>query len=232
MRARGSPAAKRSENSASCCTGVITALPSRQARNPPTASANKNAQKMLPLAPLGSDAKSSMDLSAPASRPAWNASPMTTNSASPFTKTSVQTVELNRDFITSSKLFPVACLSSSAARHKSLSNLNRWPRKNFQKPVQIQNQCQPVVMAQHADAMWYVFRRLTQHVVRRNRIGSHHFVRGNSDSQILVASFHAHRSDHHMFRQQTRTAPFGHGDVNQRHNRAAQIENSHQVARP
>src|ERR1700740_2894704 len=112
-RARAPPAASRSENSASCCTGVTTELPRRQARNPPTASDSSTDKITAPLALLGSDAKSTMDLSAPASRPAWNASPITTKSASPLTKTSVQMVELNRDFI--------YCLPNCLLRRSGLS---------------------------------------------------------------------------------------------------------------
>src|SRR5439155_18772905 len=117
-RARASPAARRSENSASCWTGVTTELLKRQARNPPSASDSKTARMTPPLEPLGRDVKSSREFPFD-SRPAWNARPMTTKSASPLTKTSAQMVELNRDFITSSKLFPAERLVQPASHRKS-----------------------------------------------------------------------------------------------------------------
>src|SRR5206468_2397423 len=90
--------ASRSENCASSFTGPTNALFSRHAKNTIAPSTRNRAIITDPLAPLGSEPKSSMD--APLDcRPALYASQSTPNRTSPLTRTRVQIVELNRDFI-------------------------------------------------------------------------------------------------------------------------------------
>src|ERR1700675_2144978 len=138
MRARGSPTASRSENSASACTGPSRA-PKRQASTAAIPNANTTAKSTVPPP---AEPKSNRDAS-PAFFPAVNASPRTTNEITPFSKTSVQIVELSRDFMPSSKSLP-----RSPRRQAALSpqNSNAGPRKNFEQPAQIDHQCQAVVV--------------------------------------------------------------------------------------
>ncbi len=84
-------------------------------------------------------------------------------------------------------------------------------------------------MAQHADAVRHIFRRLLQQIVGRDAVGANDFIGGDPDTHIVVMTIAAQRSHHHVFRQKPGPAAFGHGDVDQRHYNAAQIENSHQV---
>src|SRR2546430_9761487 len=51
--------------------------------------------------------------------------------------------------------------------------------------------------------------------------------RRSSDLFLMVLG--AQRSDHDVLREQPRPSPLGHGDVDQRHNHPAQIENSQQM---
>src|SRR5206468_1959376 len=87
--------------------------------------------------------------------PALNASPRTAKPTTPFSRTSVQIVELSRDFMPSSKSLP-----RSPRRPSALSPQvsNAGPRKNLKQPAQIDQQRQTVVMPQHSDAMRHVFR--------------------------------------------------------------------------
>src|SRR5579859_1788753 len=217
-RARGSPAARRSENSVSCCTGVPMALLRRHISTAATPKLRRTANINAPLAPLGRLPKSKSD-TAPASRPAWNAMPTMASIAIPAPKASIVIVELSRDFMPSSN--PIL-LKRSSVPIPAISNRRAWI--NFQNPVQIQNQSQTVVVAKHADAVRHAFRRAIKNVFRSHRISADHFVRRNAQPQIVVLSGNFHRSDHHMLRQQTRAAAFRHGDVDQRHDRAAQIK--------
>src|SRR5882757_1642620 len=222
-RARASPAASRSENSVRFCTGVTTELPRRHARIAATPSARSAAPITEPLAPLGKLPKSNSD-TPPDSRPAWYASPNTMKSASPLTKTSVQIVELSRDFMPSSN--PIL-LKRSSFPIPAISNRRAWI--NFQHPVQIQNQSQAIVVAKHADTMRYGFRRTVQDVLRSHGIRSNHLVRGNAQPQNVVLSRRTKRSNDNMLRQQSGPAAFRHGDVNQRHDRAAQVEHADKI---
>jgi hypothetical protein len=103
-RARLSPAAKRSEKSVNCCTGLSTPLPSLHARNSAPATASASAIITAPLAPLGRAPKSEID-APPDCRPALYANPRTANKTAPLTRTSVQILELSRDFMPSSQIF-------------------------------------------------------------------------------------------------------------------------------
>src|SRR6266852_8207617 len=222
-RARGSPAASRSENSARACTGPSSA-PNRHARMTAVASASTMAISTVP--PAGAP-KSNKDAS-PAFLPALKASPRTIKPTTPFRRTSVQIVELSRDFMPPSKSLP------RSPRHPSASSpkiSNTGPRKNLEQPAQIDHQSQAVVMPQHSDAMRHVFRRLLEQILGVHRIGSDDFVGGNADSNVLVMVLAAQGSDHHVLWQQSWPATFRNRDVYQRHDGAAQIEYSDKVCR-
>src|SRR5579859_2218360 len=222
-RARGSPAASRSENSVRFCTGVTTELLRRHARNAATPRARSAAPITAPLAPLGKLPKSNSD-TPPDSRPARYASPSTIKSASPFTKTSVQIVELSRDFMPSSN--PIL-LKRSSVPSRAISNRRAWI--NFQHPVQIKNQSQAIVVTKHADAMRHGFRGTVQDVFRSHRIRSNHFVRRNSQTQDVVLARRTEGCNNNVLWQQSGPAAFRHGNVNQRHDRTAQIEYANKV---
>src|SRR6266852_4275988 len=197
-RARGSPAAKRSENSARACTGPSSA-PNRHARITAVASASTMATSTVPPA---AEPKSNKDAS-PAFFPALNASPRTTKPTTPFSRTSVQIVELSRDFMPPSKSLP------RSPRHRSASSpqiSNTGPRKNFEQPAQIDHQRQAVVMSQHSDAMRHILRRLLEQILGVHRIGSDDFVGGDADANVLMMTFAAQGSDYHMLGQQSRPA--------------------------
>src|SRR6266852_1805781 len=222
-RARGSPAAIRSENSARACTGPSNA-PNRHARITAVASASTMANSTVP--PAG-EPKSNKDAS-PAFLPALKASPRTTKPTTPFSRTSVQIVELSRDFIPPSKSFP------RSPRHQSALSpqiSNARARKNLEQPAQIDHQRQAVVMPQHSDAMRHVFRRLLEQILGVHGIGSADFVGGDADPNVLMVVLAAQRSDHHMLGQQSLPASFRNRYIYQRHDGAAQIEYSNQVCR-
>src|SRR6266571_2185795 len=79
--------------------------------------------------------------------------------------------------------------------------------------------------------MRHVFRSLLEQILGIHRIRSDDFVGGDTDANVFVMALAAQRSDHHMLWQQSWPASFRDGDVNQWHDGAAQIENSHQVCR-
>src|SRR6266403_824884 len=222
-RARGSPAAKRSENSARARTGPSNA-PNLHARITAVASASTMAKSTVP--PAG-EPKSNKDAS-PAFFPALNASPRTMKPTTPFSRTSVQIVELSRDFMPSSKSLPRSPPHRSAL---SPPNSNAGPRKNFEQPAQIDHQRQAVVMPQHSDAMRHIFRRLLEQILGVHRIGSDDFVGGDADPNVLVMVFALQGSDHHVLGKQSLPTAFGNRNVYQRHDGAAQIEYSHQICR-
>src|SRR6266403_1044821 len=222
-RARGSPAAIRSENSARACTGPSIA-PNRHARITAVASASTMAMSTVP--PAG-EPKSNKDAS-PAFFPALKASPRTTKTTTPFSRTSVQIVELSRDFMPPSKSLPRSPRHASAL---SPQISNARARKNLKQPAQIDHQRQAVVMPQHSDAMRQVFRRLLEQILGVHRIGSDHFVGGDADPNVLVMFLGSQGSDHHVLGQQSWPASFRNRNVYQRHDGAAQIEYSDQVCR-
>src|ERR1700674_2150143 len=222
-RARESPAASRSENSASSCTGDNIEPASRQASNVAMPSASTAARITVP--PEGAP-KSNM-LASPAFLPALNARPRTTKIITPFSRTNVQMVELNRDFMTPPKLFPGELAGLGASPNDS----NTWPRKHFEQSPQVNDQRQPVVVPQHADAVRHIFRRLLEQIIGVHRIRPDHLVGGYSQPQIFVMTLATPRRHDHVLRQQPRPASLRHRDVNQRHDGAAQIEYSHQVRR-
>src|SRR5258708_12486435 len=105
--------------------------------------------------PPAGEPKSNKDAS-PAFLPALKASPRTINPTTTFIRTSVQIVELSRDFIPPSKSLP------RSPRHPSASSpkiSNTMPRKNLEQPPQINHQPQAVPMPQHSDAMRHLSRR-------------------------------------------------------------------------
>src|SRR5258708_3192511 len=178
--------------------------------------------------PPAAEPKSNKDVS-PAFLPALKASPRTTKPITPFSRTSVQIVELSRDFIPPSK-----SLARSPRHPQALSpqNLNAGPRKNAEQSAQIDHQRQPVIMPQHSDTMRHVFRRLLEQILGVNRIGSDHFVGGDADANVLVMALASQGSDHHVFGQQSWPAAFRNRNVDQGHDGAAQIEDSNQIGRP
>src|SRR6266446_3551684 len=178
------------------------------------------------LSPAG-EPKSKKDAS-PAFFPALNASQRTKLPARAFSRTSVQIVELSRDFIPPSKSLP------RSPRHLSASSpkiSNTRPRKNLEQPAQINHQRQAVVMPQHSDAMRHVFRRLLEQILGIHRIRSDDFVGGDADANVLVMVLAAQGSDHHVLGQQSRPTAFRNRNVYQRHDGAAQIEYSDQECR-
>src|SRR5271154_3083659 len=222
-RARGSPAAIRSENSARVWTGPNSA-PRRHMRTTDTPIASTRA--MMTLMPPGA-AKSKKDAS-PAFLPALNAKPMTKINISAFTNTSIQIVELSRDFMPSSKSLQ-RC--PRRKRQGPPQKSNARSRKNLEQSPQINDQRQPVVVAKHSDAMRHIFRSLFQKILGIDRIRADDFVRGDANAQIVVRAFASQRSNHHVLGQQSRAAAFRNRDVNQRHNGSAQIENAREVRR-
>src|SRR5882672_9213693 len=148
------------------------------------------------------------------------------SNATPVPNTSVKIVELSRDFMPSSN--PIL-LKRSSVPSRAISNRRTWI--NFQDPVQIQNQSQTIVVAKHADAMRYGFRRTVQDVLRSHGIRSNDLVRRNSQPQNVVLPRRTKRSNDNMLWQQSRPASFRHGDVNQRDNRAAQVEHADKIRR-
>src|SRR5712691_13318283 len=87
---------------------------------------------MSTLPPAG-EPKSNKDAS-PAFLPALKASPRTMKPTTPFSRTSVQIVELSRDFMPPSKSLP------RSPRHlvaSSPQNSNTGPRKNLEQSAQI-----------------------------------------------------------------------------------------------
>src|SRR6516225_9498827 len=149
---------------------------------------------------------------------------MTTNSIKPFARTSVQMVELNRDFMPSSE---TNC--RTARFRSSLPSLsNTWPRENLQQAAQVDDQRKPVIVAQHADAMGNVFRRLLEQIGGTHRIGANDLIGGDAQAKVVVM-LAAERGDNDVLRQESGSAAFGHSNIDERHNRAAQIEDADHV---
>src|ERR1700737_4457608 len=190
-RALESPAARRPENCASSCTGETKELFRRQPRNTIAPSTRNRANRTDPLAPLGSEPKSNMD--APFDcRPALYASHSTPNRTSPLTRTTVQIVELNRDFMLASK-------SLWRLPHRGLMRppqSNAWARKYLEQSPQIQQQSQPVLVPQHADAMRHILRRLLQQTFGRDAIGADDLIGGDPDAHVAVMTLAAQGTHH------------------------------------
>src|SRR3984957_4256135 len=209
-RARLSPAANRSENSASCCTGLISPLPSCHARNNAPATASASAIITAPLAPAGNAPKSKID-APPDCRPALYAKPSTASRTTVFARTSVQILELSRDFMPSSK-------SSFGGRCQNPPQIsNAWSRKHFEQFPQIDQQCQSIFVAQHAGAMRDVLGCLLQQILRCDRIRADDFVRSDPHAQIVMRSVTWQGSDDDVLWQQSGTPPFGQCDIDERH---------------
>src|ERR1700730_16084955 len=139
---------------------------------------------------------------------------MTAASTMPCSTTSVQMVELSRDFILPPRSFsPCRQRSTDDADTK----LNTWSGKSFQQPAQVDHQCEPVIVPQHTDAMRNIFRRLFQHLFAVHRISADHLVGGYSDTKNFVLTVRRQRCNHHVTRQESRPPPFGHSDVDQWH---------------
>src|ERR1700688_3167983 len=86
-------------------------------------------------------------------------------------------------------------------------------------------------MPQHSNTMRNIFGSLFQHLFAIHRISADHFVGRYSYAKNFVMTVGRQRRHHNMSRQQSRPPPFGHGNVDQRHDGAAQIKNTHQVGR-
>src|SRR5262249_6777887 len=86
-------------------------------------------------------------------------------------------------------------------------------------------------MAQHADTVWNVFRGLTEHVFRGNRIGADNFVRSDSDANVFMPAIAAQGSNDNVLGMQAVTTAFCNRNVNQRNYCATQIEDAHHVTR-
>src|ERR1700737_2715118 len=122
-----SPAANRSENSARCCTGERNELLNRHPTNTAVPSARNSAISTEPVVPLGKEPKSISD-TPPDCRPALYASPSTANRTMLFRMTSVQIVELSRDFMPSSKTFSGWPRRTSAVPADSIFPVPEKPR--------------------------------------------------------------------------------------------------------
>ena len=118
--------------------------------------------------------------------------------------------------------WPLSALRGTANFLKS----NAWSRKNFEQFPQIDHQRQSVFVAQHASAMRDILRSLLQQILRCHRIRADHFVRSDPNPQIVMHTVAGQGSNDHMLWQQTRSPPFGNSDIDERHDRSAQIENS------
>src|ERR1700736_5403254 len=131
---------------------------------------------------------------------------MTAASTMPFNTTSVQMVELSRDFILPPNSFsPCRQRSTDHADAK----LDTWSGKSFQKSAQVNHQREPVIVPQHSDTMRNIFRRLFQHLFAVYRISADHFIGGYSDAQNFVMTVRGQRGNHHMARQEAWAPPFG-----------------------
>src|SRR5580704_3490370 len=96
----------------------------------------------------------------------------------PLAKTSVQIVELNRDFMPSSKsllLWPLSA-SGGGTRKPTRTKSNARSGENLEHSPKINNQRQPVVVAKHSGAMRHILRSLLQQILGIYRIRSDHFV--------------------------------------------------------
>src|SRR5207253_1659019 len=116
-----------------------------------------------------------------------------------------------------------------AVRAPSPVTSDAGSRKYLKQPAQSDDQREPVFVPQHSDAMRHVLRRLLEKIFVLHRIRSNHLVRGDPDPHVFLMVLGAQRSDHDVLREQPRPSPLGHGDVDQRHNHPAQIENSQQM---
>jgi len=84
-------------------------------------------------------------------------------------------------------------------------------------------------VAQHAHAMRNVFRRLAQHVFRRDGVGADDFVRSDADANVFMVAITAKRCDHDVLGMQAGATALRDSDVDQWNNRAAQIEDAEHV---
>src|SRR6202050_2756395 len=231
-RARASPATSRSENFASSPTGFSTRLPSTNISSKAAAIARPNAANRGPLALEGSDGASAIAMP-PDSLPAWYASPSTANNDTAVPATSIQIVELNRDFMTSSQnvcaLLPEKPIPKTADPKLPNAKSNHRFWKHFRHAPQVDHQRQSILMPQHSAAVRHLRRRLIEQSVFGGGKRSDHLVRRDPHAQIVALRVALDRRHHHMLRQQPRTAAFGEGDIHQRDNGAAQIEDAHQI---
>src|SRR5258708_31288556 len=177
--------------------------------------------------PPAGEPKSNKDAS-PAFFPALKASPRTAKPTTPFSRTSVQIVELSRDFMPPSKSLPRSPRHASAL---SPQISNARARKNFEQPAQIDHQRQAVVMPQHSDAMRHVFWRLLEQILGVHRIGSDDFVGGNADPNVLGMVLDPQGRDHHVLGQHSCPPPFLNRNAYKRPNAPAQFEFSNKVSR-
>src|SRR5215472_11295072 len=119
----------------------------------------------------------------PAFFPALNAMPRTTKNTTPFRKTSIQIVELSRDFMPPSKSFQRS--SRHPRRHLPITS-NAGPWKHLKQSAQVDHQRKPVVVPQHSNAMRHVFGRLLEKIFVFHGIGSNHFVRCDADAHVFL----------------------------------------------
>ena len=181
------------------------ALPSRHARNAAMPSASNTASITEPLAPLGSDAEVEDGYTSGFFAGADRPSPSTTNSTRPFTRTSVQIVELNRDFMTSSKTLLRARAARCSGPRKIIVKLKctapEKPRATVRKSMTraSRSSCRsmPMQCGTFSGAC-------SQQILGSDRIGADDFVRRDADAHIVVRPVAAQGSDDHVLRQQAR----------------------------
>src|SRR5262249_14879026 len=170
-----SPAARRSENSARCWAGLTKPPKSRHASRPAMPRTSTNAIITEPLAPLGREPRSKMD-TPPDCLPALYASPITANRTTLLSSTSVQAVELSRDFMLPPN-FPTGAQPQLQGRSQ-ISNAGS--RKNLEQSPQIDNQSQAVIVPKHANAVRHIFRCLFQEIIGVDGIRADDLVRRNA----------------------------------------------------
>src|ERR1051326_7848916 len=109
---------------------------------------------------------------------------MTASRMMKFTPASVQMVELNRPFITSSQdLKPSNLLAARfrpVTRTAGSQKLNHTYWKRFQHALQIKSQRQAIFVAQHATAVRHVARRFINQQRLAGRVRADDLIGGNS----------------------------------------------------
>src|SRR3954454_23883547 len=113
-----------------------------------------------------------------------------------LSRTSIQTVELSRDFM----LPPNFSCGADRSKAERPRNSNTGSRKYLEQFPQVDHQSQAVVMPKHSDAVRHIFGSLLQEIVGIDGIGADDFVGCDTDAQIVMLGVAGKRSDHHMLR--------------------------------
>src|SRR5271154_2620960 len=123
----------------------------------------------------------------------------------------------------------LTCARFAASVREKIETSDTRARKSLQQQPQIDEQRQAIVVPQHANTVRNIFRSLLEQIFFVDGIGADDFVGGDAEANVFVRCLVVQDGDDHVLRQKPGAAAFGHGDIDERNDGAAEIENSYEI---